>query len=367
MHPLEQHARPLREHEDIEGLTRLLETWQPRDEFWLQCVEARMRAPSSNPDQKQRMRALYSAAAPDFPPPPSLKDLAQAFAEADARTARAAEALKRALTAGELCLPELAAALSQAEETASTLPPHWAEPASRIVAHLHELCLREQAKCCERYAEELQSRRPPHTTTFECIRSEIASACVRLGPPATPDEIDVIEALIGQPLDDELRAFYQCIGGLGAEFEDVLVSLPSPSQLIAAHNSSDRWQQLHAPSLFDMALSSWGNDHPGLTSDNLPRDTLDVARSTLCIGWIRDGYCEEHAYIVRMPDGSYQLHSWHQDYRFSLPVPEVHRTRLLPLLEHVIDHLMAARDPDGDPLDIPTLIETLNDQPAQAN
>lgn len=367
MHPLEQHARPLLEREDIEGLTRLLETWQPRDEFWLQCVDSRRRAPSSTPDQKRRLRALYLSAAPDFPPPPSFKELAKAYAEADARAAQDADALERALAADELCLPELAAAFGLAQDIAATLPPHWAEPAHRIITQLHQSSLQAQAKRREQYAEELRSRRPPLDTTLERIRSELTRACVRLGPPATPDELDQIEALIGQPLDDELRAFYRCIGGIGADLDGVLVSLPPPSQLIAAHHSPDRWQQMRAPSLFDMALSSWGNDHLGLDPENLPTDTVDVARRTLCIGWIRDGYCEEHAYVVRMPDGSYQLHSWHQDYRFGLPVPDVHRAPLLPLLQHAIGHLMAPRDPDGGPLDIPALIEALNGQPAEAS
>ena len=366
MHPLEQHARPLLEREDIEGLTRLLETWQPRDEFWLQCVDSRRRAPSSTPDQKRRLRALYLSAAPDFPPPPSFKELAKAYAEADARAAQDADALERALAADELCLPELAAAFGLAGDIAATLPPHWAEPAHRIITQLHRSSLQAQAKRREQYAEELRSRRPPLDTTLERIRSELTRACGSLGPPATPDELDRIEALIGQPLDDELRAFYQCIGGMDADFDGVLVSLPPPSRLIAAHHSSVRWQQMRAPSLFDMALSSWGNDHPGLSPENLPRETVDVASRTLCIGWIRDGYCEEHAYIVRMPDGRYQLHAWHQDYRFDLPVPQVHRAPLLLLLQHTIDLLVAPRDPDEDPLDIPALIEALNSQPTEA-
>lgn len=367
MHPLELQARPLLEREDIEGLTCLLETWQPRDEFWLQCVDSRRRAPSSTPDQKRRLRALYLSAAPDFPPPPSLKELAKALAEADARAAQAAGALERALAADELCLPELAAAFRLAEDIAATLPPECAAPARGIITQLHQTSLQAQAKRREQYAEELRSRRPPLDTTLERIRSELTRACASLGPPATPDELDQVEALIGQPLDDELRAFYRCIGGIGADFNGVLVSLPPPSQLIAAHHSPDRWRQMQAPSLFDMARASWGNDHPGLHAENLPTDTVDAARRTLCIGWVRDGYCEEHAYLVRMPDGSYQFHAWHQDYRFGLPVPEAHRAPLLLLLQRAIGHLVAPRDPDMDPFDIPTLIEALNGQPSEAS
>jgi len=60
MHPLQDHLRPLLEAEDIEGLTALLEAWQPRDAFWRQCVSSRLLAPSSTPAQKLRLQTLLS-------------------------------------------------------------------------------------------------------------------------------------------------------------------------------------------------------------------------------------------------------------------------------------------------------------------
>jgi predicted DNA-binding WGR domain protein/tetratricopeptide (TPR) repeat protein len=47
--------------ENVEGMTQLLETWQDRSDEWLAFVAARLEAPSSTPEQRERLRALTPA------------------------------------------------------------------------------------------------------------------------------------------------------------------------------------------------------------------------------------------------------------------------------------------------------------------
>ncbi len=74
MHPLKEQLRPLIEAEDIEGLTTLLEGWQPRDAFWRQCVASRLTAPSGTVQQKQRLWALLQTEQDTPSPRATLED-----------------------------------------------------------------------------------------------------------------------------------------------------------------------------------------------------------------------------------------------------------------------------------------------------
>jgi predicted DNA-binding WGR domain protein/Leucine-rich repeat (LRR) protein len=55
---LRQRVIVLAGQEDVEGMTKLLETWPDRNEEWLSFVGARLEAPSSTPEQRERLRAL---------------------------------------------------------------------------------------------------------------------------------------------------------------------------------------------------------------------------------------------------------------------------------------------------------------------
>ena len=55
---LRQRVIVLAGQEDIEGMTRLLERYPNRNDEWLAFVAARLEAPSSTPEQRERLRAL---------------------------------------------------------------------------------------------------------------------------------------------------------------------------------------------------------------------------------------------------------------------------------------------------------------------
>ena len=100
----------------------------------------------------------------------------------------------------------------------------------------------------------------------------------------------------------------------------------SPRTLLEAQQSALRWQRLERLSLLDMARWCWGNDRSGLAQDDLPMAVALAAQQTLCIGWLYEGSCEQHAYVLQTADGQFQLHLWHQDEPFSAPAAARHRT-----------------------------------------
>ena len=50
--------------EDVEAITRLIETWPQRDEEWRQALDARLCAPSTTPQQRARLKALQGQEPP---------------------------------------------------------------------------------------------------------------------------------------------------------------------------------------------------------------------------------------------------------------------------------------------------------------
>lgn len=59
--PLSEFGLALRTHvlaEDVEAITRLIETWPQRDEEWRQALYGRLCAPSTTPQQRARLEAL---------------------------------------------------------------------------------------------------------------------------------------------------------------------------------------------------------------------------------------------------------------------------------------------------------------------
>lgn len=156
---------------------------------------------------------------------------------------------------------------------------------------------------------------------------------------------------------------YRTFGGLAGEFGDtgVRLDLFSPREVLAAHDSDQAEHRLPAPTLLDMARRSWGNDRPEAAAEHLHEAVLHAASTTLCIGWLRDDYGEEHAYLVRMPNGCYQLHSWHQDHRFEAPTDAVHQTHLFALIDSILTYLISPHHAGQDGRDIPSLIAALRE------
>lgn len=56
--PFAQRVRELVDAEDVEGLTRLIETWPDHDEEWEQALVGRLYAPSTTAEQRVRLKAL---------------------------------------------------------------------------------------------------------------------------------------------------------------------------------------------------------------------------------------------------------------------------------------------------------------------
>ena len=56
--PFAQRVRGLVDAEDVEGLTRLIETWPEHSEEWEQALIGRLYAPSTTPEQRVRLKAL---------------------------------------------------------------------------------------------------------------------------------------------------------------------------------------------------------------------------------------------------------------------------------------------------------------------
>jgi hypothetical protein len=360
VHPLHQRIQALIDREDIEALTCLLESWQPQDAFWQQMTESRLLAPSSSAAQKERLRRVLSSSgrAQDHR---SIRGLIAEGANAIAPDEQTPSEPELGADSDRVCLVELKATLDLVASKAGCLPAELAPPAQRILARIERDCLRRQALFQEQYLADVGSRRLARGTRFSDYLHSLSRQFVQLGPPASTSEIEALEALAGASLDLELRAFYQTFGGLGGEFNDagLCLSLFSPAEILAARDSQLRWRRISSPNLLQMARWSWSNDRPELEPGRLPEDVLSAASSTLCIGWLRDGYCEEHAYLVRMPNGLYQLHCWHQDHRFLAATNAAHQTRLFPLLERILDFQMRPRSEDEESRDIPSLIEAL--------
>lgn len=58
MTPFVRQLRQLALAEDVEGLTKLIETWPQRDEEWEQALLGRLMMPSTTPEQRARLKAL---------------------------------------------------------------------------------------------------------------------------------------------------------------------------------------------------------------------------------------------------------------------------------------------------------------------
>ena len=99
---------------------------------------------------------------------------------------------------------------------------------------------------------------------------------------------------------------------------------------------------------------------PGSGRKSCPAVAL-AAQHTLCVGWLYDGSCEQHAYVLQTANGQFQLHLWHQDEPFRAPTAARHRTAdLWGLLETLL--LLRQRADALDGLD--AWIEAL-DRPAR--
>lgn len=277
MHPLLTQLQPLVAAEDIEGITALLEEWQPRDDVWLQCAQGRIFAPSSSASQRKRLTVLVERFKADGP------------AASDAGASR----------------PAQDGPTGPNREAATSLPEFLAGP----------------------WGERLQ-----------------------LGPPASDDELDALQAMAPMPFSDSLRAFYRTVGRIEGTIGDdgMEIRLRSPRDLLDASRSTERWRTLGGLSLLDMARVAWGNDKPDLDAGMLPPDVERAARETLCIGWLSDGYAEQHGYLVQRTDGTFQVHPWHQDDEFSAPsVAARHAADLWTLLRTVMRHMHGSTETGG--------------------
>lgn len=359
MHPLQTRAQPLLDSEDIEGLTTLLEEWQPRDAFWQSWVESRLWAPSSTVLHKQRLRELLRVYSLSSPP---------LLVASDAGELKAAAALpplpqepENVVAADEL-MPTLETALADAAARISALPAEIALLAREVLRCVRNENLRQHLLRREQFEEERRLRRLPLDSSFTEFLASVAPHFVQLGPAATAAEIIALQAMAPAAFGNSLRDFYTCIGGLRGEFgEDGLsLHLCSPGELLEAHQSREPWRYLHRLSLLDMARWSWGNDRPELDPGQLPPAVECAASAAVCVGWLTDGSCEQHAHLVQRADGRFQLHLWHQDDDFTTPAAEArHAADLLSLLARVLRLIPPPGDPERSDFGLVELMEAL--------
>lgn len=350
MHPLLAQLQPLLAGEDIECITSLLEHWQPRDEFWRLCIEGRIHAPSSTEAQRQRLRALLasqpeasppSAVAPDVAPGDIARPQASSVVGDDTPFATALE------------LPGLEAEGVGVNVRIAELPAASAGPALRILALVRRENLRRQAWRRELFEEALKQGGLPRGSRFPEYLSSLWDTFVRVGPPAGAAEIEALQALSPVRFGDSLQALYRCFGGISGEFGDSGIGLRlfSPHALLEAQRSTLRWQRLGGLSLLDMARWAWGNDRPELAAGELPPAVERAAQQTLCVGWLYEGSCEQHAYVLQDADGRFHLHLWHQDNDFVPPSSaRPLATDLWGLLSTVLPLLEPAQDTGLDEL-----------------
>jgi hypothetical protein len=344
MHPLLVQLQPLLGGEDIEGITSLLEHWQPRDEFWRHCIEGRIHAPSSTEAQRQRLRTVLGSQAEVTPP----SAVALNVEPSDVARPRASSVAGDATPfATALELPGLEDEGVLANSRIAELPAESAGPALRILTLIRRENLRRQAWRREQFEEELKQGGLPRGSRFSEFLASLWDSFVRVGPAASAAEIEVLQALSPVRLGDSLQALYRSFGGISGEFGDSEIGLRlfSPHALLEAQRNTLRWQRLGGLSLLDMARWAWGNDRPELAPGALPPAVERAAQQTLCVGWLSEGSCEQHAYVLQDAEGRFHLHLWHQDNDFLAPSTARPLatdlwgllSTVLPLLEHSQD------------------------------
>ncbi len=81
--------------DDVEGMTALLENWPERNTEWLEVVQMRIRLPSSNDDQRQRLQRVLARqlAGPQVAEPEAVVQV-EGFAQADPAIQRLIEAMR---------------------------------------------------------------------------------------------------------------------------------------------------------------------------------------------------------------------------------------------------------------------------------
>jgi len=304
--------QPLLASEDMEAITTLLEQWEPRDDFWAQCVEGRILAPSSSETQRQRMREVLQRH--QYDPPASAASTGEGSPSDSGQGDSVAED-------GVFGLPGIESAMVEAAARVAALPAGTAAPAREILAIVRRENLHQQVLRREQFEEDMQARRLPGRTTFAEFLGSLSSHFVRIGPPADEADLDALQALFSTRFSEQLIAFYRCFGSLEGPLGNsgIGLRLCSPRQLLDARQGTLRWQRLGGLSLLDMARWSWGNDRPDLEPDALPETVEHAARQALCVGWLFDGYGEQHGYLVQRADGKYLVHPWHQDDDFIAP------------------------------------------------
>jgi hypothetical protein len=310
--------------------------------------------------QKQRLRDLlheHSTAAVANP-----FENGGAYAEGVGLTVSQIE-LDAEPTATAVELPELELEVRQVSQRLAELPANAAGPARHLLDAAHRENLQHQTKRRQQFDEELTRGALPRGTDFSRFLSSLSHYFVRLGPPASEAEIEVMQTLSPIRFSDSLSEFYRSLGGLSWDFGDTGVGLRlfSPRTLLEAQQSALRWQRLERLSLIDMARWCWGNDRPGLGQHELPAAVALAAQHTLCVGWLYEGSCEQHAYVLQTADAQFQLHLWHQDEPFRAPAAARHRT---VDLWRLLEALLLLRE-EADALDdLDAWIEAL-DRPAR--
>jgi hypothetical protein len=359
MHRLQSRLKPLLDSEDIDGLTTLLEAWQPRDAFWRSCVESRLWAPSSSAEHRQRLRALLKAH--DLSPP----EVSVASLVAEFKTAAALPPPDEpgvVLSVDEL-IPELETALADAAKRISALPAEAARPACEVLERVRSENDKQQRLRREQFEDDLKRRRLPRGSRFSEFLASVARHFVQLGPAATADEISALQAMAPAALGDGLRAFYTSFGGIRGDFgeDGISLQLCSPRELLDAHHSREPWRRLSRLSLLGMARWSWGNDRPELEPGQLPPTVERAASECVCVGWLMDGGCEQHAHLVQRADGRFQVHLWHQDDDFTASAAEArHAADLLPLLAKLLYLIPHSQDTGQSDFGLEELVAALD-------
>lgn len=291
MTKLNDQLQALASEDDVEGIALLLERWQDRAEEWLEAVEARLRAPSSTPDQRRRMLALRDAwrADSEGDRPPTTKERMEALRQ-------------------EVLAAEAVAAAREPEPLRIQRPE---------------------------YVDFTGSHGPGFEALSSAIRGYNAAItalpiddegdvydleCVKLVeyPSASDGDLAALAAAWGGELSPALASFYRTIGGIGHRMgsENWTIEVYTPAGML-----DDLGPQALGPSrsslgLVDLIRWRWGNSRPEFDPGvNLSqRDISTLNTGYLGFGWwSHDWGFEASYYLFTDPKGRASRVYYHQD------------------------------------------------------
>ena len=188
-------------------------------------------------------------------------------------------------------------------------------------------------------ARELAARRDYHAYLVgrgdekDTLEEHIAkyASLARIGEPATPHDIEALQALSQPPLPAELVDFYRTCGSFrgGHYLHDCVIH--APSALLDAHRRPrGEWEVLPSMGLAAMVRWAWGNDRFEFEPDQGGLAAAEVAaldRAYSAIGWRVVASGEGFEFLYFDAHGRFGRLFFHQD-----AFDELYEDSLQPML-----------------------------------